>query len=246
MTGQPEAASARSGGAVSWGAIKAYFPHTKPATYLLALPEYGIVYVKNPKVGSSTLLVWLDGLHTGEYDTEFTNVHDEHRLPRLREVGRARMVRMLAGDAYRFSFVRNPLDRFESVYWDKMVRKRLNWRPQLSAALGLQGEPGSGAHFESFLAAVERQDPIEEMDPHWRPQHVNLMHPLVTYDHVGRVETFAADLDRICAEADLPRVPIEVRNASRLGDRESLYDGRPDLVHRVESLYATDFELYGY
>jgi hypothetical protein len=25
-----------------------------------------------------------------------------------------------------------------------------------------------------------------------------------------------------------------------------VYDGRPDLVRRVERLYATDFELYGY
>jgi len=25
-----------------------------------------------------------------------------------------------------------------------------------------------------------------------------------------------------------------------------VYDGRPDLVRRVEAAYATDFELYGY
>jgi len=27
---------------------------------------------------------------------------------------------------------------------------------------------------------------------------------------------------------------------------DSAYDGRPDLVRRVEQLYAKDFELYGY
>ena len=27
---------------------------------------------------------------------------------------------------------------------------------------------------------------------------------------------------------------------------DSVYEGRPDLVRRVERLFATDFELYGY
>jgi hypothetical protein len=84
------------------------------------------------------------------------------------------------------------------------------------------------------------------MDPHWRPQHVNLMHPLVSYDHVGRLETFAADLEHIRAAAGLPHVPLEVRNTSRQASSDSVFDGRPDLVRRVERIYATDFELYGY
>src|SRR3954451_11797394 len=113
-------------GAVSWQAMQRYFPGRKMGRYLRPVPEHGIIYVKNPKAACSTVLVWLDRLHTGEYDVEFSDVHQQHRLPTVREVGRSAVARMLSGQAYRFSFVRNPLHRFESVYWDKMVHD-LKW-----------------------------------------------------------------------------------------------------------------------
>lgn len=213
--------------------------------YLRPVPKHGIIYVKNPKAGCSTILVWLDRIHTGEYDFEFSDVHQENRLPTVRDVGRAAVVRMLSGEAYRFTFVRHPLRRFESVYWDKMVHN-VKWRKNIPAALGVELDPDTVVSFEQFLSIVEQQDPVSEMDPHWRPQHINLMHPLVTYDYVGRLESFAADLEHIREAAGLPHVPLEVRNTSRRTSTDSVYDGRPGLVRRVEQIYATDFELYGY
>ena len=239
-------APAAPAGPVSWSAVTRYFPSHRIGRYLCPLPEHNVIYVKNPKAGCSTILVWLHRLHTGEHDVEFTNVHEEHRLPKVRDVGREGMARMLSGDAYRFSFVRDPLRRFESVYWDKIVHKRLNWRPDTAAALGLDVPSDVAISFEQFVTAVEQQDPVSGMDPHWRPQHVNLLHPLVAYDHIGRLESFAEDLERIREEAGLPRVPLKVRNASRHAGGDSVYDGRPDLVRRVEQIYAKDFELYGY
>jgi hypothetical protein len=236
---------AASAGVVSWAAMQQYFPHRRIGTYLRPLPEHDVIYVKNPKAGCSTILVWLDRIHTGDYDFEFTNVHREHRLPKLRDVGRHKVQEMLAGSAYRFSFVRNPLRRFESVYWDKMVHDPV-WRHNIPTRLGLDVDPDTVISFEQFLAAVEEQDPVSGMDPHWRPQHVNLMNPLVTYDRIGRLETFEEDLLRVREEAGLPRVPLRLRNVSRHEQTESVYDGRPDLVRRVERIYAVDFELYGY
>jgi hypothetical protein len=226
--------------------MQPYFAGRKMGQYLRPVPEHGIIYVKNPKAGCSTILVWLDRLHTGEYDTQFSNIHKQHRLPSVGEVGRETVERMLSGAAYRFSFVRNPLRRFESVYWDKLVHKVHQWRPDVLTALGVDVHADAVISFEQFLKLVEQQDPVTEMDPHWRPQHINLMHPLVTYDHVGRLESFAADLEHIREAAELPQVPLEMRNTSRHTTTDSVYDGRPDLVRRVERLYATDFELYGY
>ncbi len=226
--------------------MRQYFRGHRIANYLRPLPEHDLIYVKNPKAGCSTILLWLDRLHTGDHGFEPSNIHKENRLPTVREVGRPVVERMLSGAAYRFSFVRNPLSRFESVYWDKMVDKRGHWRPNISAAMGLDLEPDAVVSFEQFLTAVEQQDPVSCMDAHWRPQHVNLMHPLVSYDRIGRLESFETDLERIRAEAGLPRVPWGVRNASRHASGGGVYDGRPDLVRRVEQIYAKDFELYGY
>jgi hypothetical protein len=229
---------------LSWAALRAYYPHGGLARHLVPLPGHGIVYVKNPKAGSSTMMTWLDRLHTGEHDRVVRRMHVDHDLPTVEEIGRRRVVRMLAGAAYRFSFVRHPVARLESVYHAKMVRSR-QYRVKAAAALGLPVGPEEIVPFEEFLTAIERQDPVSEMDPHWRPQHLNLLHPLVELDHVGHLETFDADLRRICDEAGLPAVPLESRNVgSTLTD--SVYDGRPDLVRRVEALYATDLDVYGY
>jgi hypothetical protein len=226
-------------------AIKQNFPAHNPSRAFRPLPEFGIIYVKNPKAACSSIMVWLDRMHTGDFEHEFTNVHAQHRLPAVRDVGWRKVLRMLSGSAYRFSFVRHPLRRFESAYWDKIARSgRL--RPQVQAELGLPEDPDSSPTFEQFLGAVEQQDPVTGMNRHWRPQHVNLMHPLLSFDRIGRLESFDSDLELIRKEAGLPHVPLQVRNTSKYKDATSVYDGRPDLVRRVEDLYAKDFELYGY
>jgi hypothetical protein len=228
--------------------LREYYPRQRVSTYILPLPEYDVIYVKNPKAGCSTVLDWLDRVHTGEVDRELTNVHKQHRLPRIRQVGRGRVRAMLGGEAYRFSFVRHPLRRLESVYWDKLVHagRAPVYRGEVQQALRVPQDPDAVPTFEEFLSAVEQQHPVREMNPHWRPQHVNLLHPLVSYDRVGRLESFGEDLEQIREEAGLPHVPFRSRNPTRHTTPESVYDGRPDLVRRVEAVYAQDFELYGY
>jgi hypothetical protein len=237
----------RGAGDVSWPTLQQrYYTGYKMGQYLRPVPGLGVIYVKNPKAGCSTILLWLDRLHTGEHDTEFSNIHNQHRLPTVGDVGRRNVMQMLQGGAYRFSFVRNPLRRFESVYWDKIVHQFRQWRPDVLTALGVDVHSEAPVSFERFLGLVEQQDPLTEMDPHWRPQHINLLHPVVTYDHVGRLESFTQDLEQIREAAALPRVPLQTRNTSVHTGGDSVYDNRPDLVRRVEGLYTTDFELYGY
>ncbi len=236
---------AKQAGVVAWQDVRRFYPGLNIDTFLRPLPEHDLIYVKNPKVASSTILLWLDRLHTGEYDVELGNIHKHHRLPRLADVGRNRVARMLSGSAYRFSFVRHPVHRFESVYWNKMITQTKFLR-RAKTSLGLPLDPEAQVTFEQFLGAVEKQDPIDEMDPHWRPQHVNLLHPLISYDHVGKLENFDDEIERISEEAGLPHVPFQVRNSSSRPASDSVYDGRPDLVQRVELIYAKDFELYGY
>lgn len=225
--------------------LKRYFPGKRRLNYhLFPLPDLGLFYVKNPKAGCSTIVLWLDRLHTGDHAFLPDNIHTDHRLPRPRDVGWDTMAAMLGGDAFRFSFVRDPLRRFESAYRDK-VTVAGRWRDEVRETLGRSGEPDGEVTFEEFLTAVEQQDPVTQMDPHWRPQHVNLMHPVLQYDHIGHLETIDADLARIRELLGLPDVPLAARNVNpRSGG--SVYDGRPDLVRRVQALYATDFELYGY
>lgn len=220
-----------------------FFPGMPLAGRIEALPDLGLVYVRNPKVASSTLLDWLDWMNSGEEPAPGRHVRRDNSLPKPREVGWERVMRMVDGDAFRFSFVRDPLTRFESAYRSK-IEKRRPPRGQILEVLGRADEPASEVTFEDFLRAVEQQEPLH-MDIHWRPQHLNLMHPVFTFDMLGRLERFDQDIQEIRRQLALPSVPARSRNVRR-SDQPSEYEGRPDLVERVRALYARDLELYGY
>jgi hypothetical protein len=231
---------------VTLDAIRDYYPTGGLARRLQPLPDYRCIYVRNAKVATGTTLLWLHRIHTGDYDfTPKRSIHAEHELPRVADVGWEEVVRMLNGDAFRFSFVRDPVRRLESAYLSKVARlRRRPRRAALQEILGLPKDPHEELTVEQFIAALEMQDPVR-MDVHWRPQHLNLMHGLIEYDLVGRLETFAADVARIREATGMPDAPIEARNVSKR-PAAGLLDGRPDLLRRVADIYARDFELYGY
>jgi Sulfotransferase family len=230
---------------VTHDALRRYYPNGRYWTRLQPLPGHGCIFVKNPKAASSTVLLWLHRIHTGDHEwAPALNIHREHRLPRPAEVGWEELVRMLAGGAYRFTFVRDPIRRAESAYLSKVadMERKDDWRNKVRAVLGLP-QNGGQVSFDQFVAALEAEEPIR-MDAHWRPQHLNLMHPLVEYDYVGRLETFGRDLARIRAEAGLPDTPLEMRNPSERS--RDVFHGRWGLLRRVRDVYARDLELYGY
>lgn len=227
-------------------ALRDYFPDGGFGGRVQPLPEYGCIFVKNAKAATSTVMLWLHRMHTGDHDwTPELNIHREHKLPRPQEVGWPTVAGMLSGEAFRFAFVRDPVRRAESAYLDKVatLERRPRWRLQVQRTLGLAEDPDHAPTFEQFVAALEAQPPLEQ-NAHWRPQHLNLMHPLIDYDMVGRLETFDADLARVRELAGLPEVPLEVRNERP--PTASMLDGRPNLLRRVREVYARDFELYGY
>ena len=224
--------------------MKRFYPRADLKTRIVALPQVGLVYVKNPKAASSTVLLWLDRLHTGEHTFSTEKAHRDNRLPTVDVVGWKVVSDMLGGSAFRFTFVREPLSRLESAYHNKIGRLG-NWRVKVQNLLGLPADRDAPVTFEQFLTAVEQQDPLE-MDLHWRPQHLNLMHPLVSYDLVGHVETFDRDIAELRRHVDVPEIVMESRNVSPRKPVTSVYDGRPDLVRRVQQVYAEDFEIYGY
>jgi hypothetical protein len=224
--------------------LEQYFPRRRLAARLMPLPEYRCIYVKNAKAGTSSTVLWLHRIHTGDHEFTVRNIHVKHELPRPEDLGWNAVTAMLSGEAFRFTFVRDPIPRVESAYVDKIVRlPNDRFRNKIRRVLELPKDHDQELTFDQFVAALETQKPIR-MDPHWRPQHLNVMHPLIEYDLVGRLETFSADLARVREAVGFPDVPVPMRNRTK---REgSLFDGRPDLLRKVRDIYATDLELYGY
>jgi hypothetical protein len=231
---------------VTRAALREYYPDGRFARRIQAVPELGCVYVKNAKAATSTLMLWLHRAVTGDHDHDPHNIHLDNALPTVAEVGWPKVIEMLNGGAYSFSFVRDPVRRVESAYLDKVVPRDQpdRWRAAVRGALGLPETPEAPVTFDQFVAALETMEPLE-MNVHWRPQHLNLMHPVIRYDHIGRLETFDHDIAVIRRAIDLPDLPIRKRN-EREGASGSLFDGRVDLLRVVHEVYAKDLELYGY
>lgn len=229
---------------VTLRALRSYFPDEGIARRLIPMPDYGCIYIKNAKVATSSLLLWLHRIHTGDHEAVVRNIHDNHALPHPRDVGWHRVAKMLSGEAFRFTFVRHPLPRVESAFLDKVVReKRPTWRNMVRKSLGVTDPDDGEVSFEQFVESLEVQDPIR-MDPHWRPQNLNLMHPVLAYDFVGRLETFDADLAKVREATGMPDVPLIVRN--KTAHDNSLLRDNPRLRRRLEVVYSTDMELYRY
>jgi hypothetical protein len=227
-------------------ALKAYYPDGSYGRRLQPLPDYGAIYVRNAKAGTGTTMLWLHRMHSGDHGfPPKAGIHAKHGLPRPADVGWDKVVGMLAGEAFRFTFVRHPIKRVESAYRNKVDGwRKYPGRAGLQRALGLPEGAEHELTLDQFVAALEAQEPLH-MDAHWRPQHLNLMHPLVEYDLIGRIETYAADLAKIRQATGMPDAPVAVQEALTR-PTGSLFEGRPDLLRRVQDIYATDLELYGY
>ena len=115
-------------------------------------------------------------------------------MPRIGKRSRREVLEMLSGRAYRFAFVRHPAKRFESAYWDKMVDNAALAPQDRRRRSGSTSTPTRRSRSSGSWRRSSGRTRCAEMNPHWRPQHVNLMHPVVTYDRVGRLENFDADL----------------------------------------------------
>jgi sulfotransferase famil protein len=230
---------------VTEDALRAYYRGQRFGNRLLSLPDYGCTYVKNPKAACSTLTLWLHRIHLGDPAAQIRGgIHSNHRVPTADDIGWDEVARLLSGDGVRFTFVRHPVSRAESVYREKLLVHGVR-RVAVQRILGLPEDPESVPTVDQFVAALEAEEPLV-MDPHWRPQYLNLLHGLVEYDVVGQLETFDVDLARVRELAGLPDVPVERVNVTPSTRSGNVFDDRPDLMRRVEAIYAMDFELYGY
>jgi Sulfotransferase family len=243
-------------GNITREALQNYWPNSLVDHRLHPLPQFNCVYVRNAKVGTGTTLLWLHRVHTGDHAfSPVRSIHAEQRLPKPDDVGWDRVIEMLEGGAFRFAFVRDPVRRVESAFLNKVAghpshggRGGDRRMRALQQALGRRRGSTKGITLDEFVAALEilAAEDVLKMDAHWRPQHLNLMHGLVTYDLVGRLESFDADLERVRAATGMPKVPVEVwRNASAASSHGQ-FEGRPDLLQKVRHIYARDFEIFGY
>lgn len=206
--------------------------------------EHQYVYFRIPKAANSTIVSSLAAANSGvrrDYSFQEMQQLKTTGVLHLHELS-ARQVLSLAEEFYKFTFVRNPIDRAVSCYRDKIQKAPKTAHAGLvRKRLGLSSN--SEISFSVFLEYLESGGLTE--NAHWAPQSSLLSMPIQPLDYIGRVETLESDFslisDRIFGIAHqltnwMPHA-TKCSGATSLGERE---------LDRLRKLYRCDFENLGY
>lgn len=212
--------------------------------------KYRLIYFATEKAGCSTIKHTLMQGELERADVRFPSmdqVHDRATHPLSAPAKQYDFAENLADPAYlKFCFVRDPYSRLLSLYLDKIVRRQDGYfRAHVLAALKQEG--GHTPSFAEFLALVEQAGP-DHFDGHTVRQTTRTWLEVVSYDAIGRFETFEPDLRRIFAQRafDFDRYYYaERRHYSGAEARlTEFYDANS--AAQVRALYASDFAAFNY
>jgi hypothetical protein len=195
------------------------------------------IYVSNPKCGCSTIKHSLKTAQAAVYGRSgkhFERAEDPHIGDDC--LKHDWLSPTACRQRYLITCVRNPFTRALSGFLDKVKAPDTPLLPEFGYR--------RLSDFEEYLQALADCDQ-RLMNPHFRPQHINLDSPRVTYDAVFFLENLPA-LSRYLAEIypafELQNFVPHSRGAgSKL--REHYSERAADMVR---TLFAKDFELFGY
>ncbi len=208
-----------------------------------------IAYFETPKVACTTIKKFMQDSYLGRVRklSRPGEVHDRARSPlkRLSDLDDAEVRRVLFGDYFRFSFVRNPFTRCLSAFLDKLVgnpAEASRHRPEL----GLP--PERDPSFHDYLDALGRIDDSRR-DIHHRLQCALLAWDTVSFDFIGHFETFGPDFDDLRREIfRAPPAETEVlglHHAQNAAQKiRAHYDDAAEA--RVLEIFGADFARLGY
>ena len=196
------------------------------------------IFVAMPKTGGHSVRQALRE-HLGPDDIEQVGLFVNKRFP-FDEVAQikhghlsVRQMRPYLGDAvcdeyFKFTFVRNPFDRFVS-YCAFMTRQHGAFERDPQGTM------------RRILFELRPMDHV-----HFQPQYTLLTNDadVLEMDVIGRVERMQDDYDAICAKIGIPSRALDKVNSSKRGDYRQYYDQA--LIDGVTELYRRDLELFDY
>jgi hypothetical protein len=201
------------------------------------IPGQPISYLRNPKVATKTIELSLWRAH--DPTTAPGNPHKSPDGPFIRvpQMLSEEVRASLLGSKF-FSVVRNPYSRFVSAYLNK-VKRHFAWQ-KTSKRFGMPPKPRPT--IDKFVDVVKEADPFD-MDPHFRPQHINLMRGFIPLDFVGYLE----DMDTVAAFFARHGFTIESNKMNSTSSSERVTDLLTlKAVETIQEVFATDFEIFGY
>ena len=212
-------------------------PRRNPLSGIRHIPGQPLSYLLNHKAASNSIELALWRAHDPEGVPRNPHVPERPFIKNVRRAKETDIQSLLASKF--FSVVRNPYSRLLAAYLDKVGVGKRAWI-QISGTLGLS--PDLHPSLREFLAALQSSDP-HEVDKHFRPQHMVLLHGLAPLDFLAHMER----MDRLLVFLrehgfDLPRYDRHATNAAARV-RELIGPHEAEIIARY---YESDFQIYGY
>jgi hypothetical protein len=136
-------------------------------------------------------------------------------------------------DFFKFAFVRNPVERYLSVWRDKVLRSNyFNLDPKTHRAL---------KELPAFIDYTRRED-LLETDEHLYPQHHLI--DLTDVDFVGRFEQFEDDLQTLSEMAGLPEPEPTHLNSTATVKNSDAYSVTDADRREIAALYSQDIRIF--
>jgi hypothetical protein len=214
--------------------VKDFIPRPVILNRVFFLESHGIVYLANPKCASSSIKVALRRLAGETWDS----LHSRKGGPFVEDIfdtGSYRLERLQSATV--FSVVRNPYRRALSAYTDKVHAFNKVWRKFCLK----QGIESKAVTFREFLRMLDGLAP-RSMDPHFRPQWLNVLYPTRGTTLLKLEEPEAITLFFHAHGMDWPVHENEAR--VEVSPLEEAYDGETEAL--VGKIYADDFRCFGY
>lgn len=204
---------------------------------LVWAPGIPIVYMDNPKSGSTTIKHSLKKAQAAAYlraGIAFKRSDNPHKADDcLKTRGLSRSAR---DQRFLISCVRNPFTRALSGFLDKVPSRDPKYFPELRNR--------RVETFEEHLLAIA-DFRAKRLNFHFRPQHINLDFPNLGYDVIFYLERLSV-LSRFFAHV-VPDLTLQTNAPHSKSARSKLGAHYTDrAIELVREIYASDFASFGY
>ncbi len=210
------------------------------------VPKLKLLYVINAKAASSSLRDMMFVLGGGSREAgPGDGIY--FPSPRWREVVAA----WEDPGVYRFTVGRHPVSRAVSAFTNLFVNRNNGFEfrhiPYLKRT-GLTFGDGSSANFDRFLDYIEEVQAESELfcDAHLRLQTHNTGARYLRYNRIGKYDALAGDVAAIMAEAGVSSFTPAALGWDNKAIREAGLTLTPAQIARIETIYAEDYERFGY
>nr|XP_039271225.1 carbohydrate sulfotransferase 14-like [Styela clava] len=182
--------------------------------HIIVSDKYKFLYCYTPKVACSNwkrVVMVLDGVSDG-----FVKDHP-HGLKYLYQYS-SKEIDYRLKNYFKFTFVRNPLERLLSAYRNKFgeiedimrtygvkIKKRYG-KSGASQQEEYTGKiPGDDVSFEEFIRFLLDNSIVENMNEHWAPMHTLCQPCVVDYDFIGSYDNLYEDSEKVLQQIKAPK-----------------------------------------